>query len=59
MKVETGLRSGAAVDSAAQAASQAAGNVQNFFAQASQQAQSLTGKLVDKSTSVWNCLTRG
>lgn len=58
MKVETGLRSGAAVDNAAAAATQTAGNVQNYFAQASQQAQDLTSKAVAKTTAVWNCLTR-
>jgi hypothetical protein len=57
MKVETGLKSGAFAQDAAAAASQAAGSVQNFFAQAGQQAQSLTSGVVGKASSVWSCLT--
>jgi uncharacterized protein (UPF0333 family) len=61
MNVKTGLLAGAAVENAATAASaaatEAAGNAQNFMFQASKQAQDLTGKVVNKTTSVWNCLT--
>lgn len=59
MKVETGLRSGAATDNAAAAATQAASDAEKFFSQAGRQARNLTGQLVNKTTSVWNCLTAG
>jgi hypothetical protein len=57
MKVETGLKSGALAQDAAAAASQAAGSVQSFFAQAGQQAQGLTNSVVTKASSFWSCLT--
>jgi len=57
MKVETGLKSGALAQDAAAAASQAAGSVQSFFAQASQQAKGTTSAVVNKASSVWSCLT--
>jgi hypothetical protein len=58
MKVETGLIAGAVVQNAAEAASQTASNAQNFLAQATRQAQDITGTVMNKTTSVWNCLTR-
>ena len=59
MKVETGLKSGAMMQDAATAATQAAGSVQNFFTQASQQANTLTSRVVGKATAVWNALVSG
>lgn len=56
MKVETGLKSGALVQDAAAAANNAAGNVQNFFAQAGQQAENITSTVVNRASSVWNAL---
>ncbi len=59
MKVETGLKSGAMVQDAAAAANQAAGSVQNVFAQATQQANTLTSRVAGKATAVWNALVSG
>lgn len=59
MKVKTGILAGAAVESAAAAATEAAGSAQNFLAQASKQAQDLTTRAAQKTSTVWNCLTRG
>jgi hypothetical protein len=56
MKVETNLKSGALLDSAASAARQMAGSAGDYISQASQQAKSLTGSVVNKSTAVWNAL---
>jgi len=56
MKVETNLKSGALLDSAASAARQMAGSAGDYLSQASQQAKSLTGSVVNKSTAVWNAL---
>lgn len=63
MNVKTGIVAGAAVENAAAAATaaatEAAGSAQNFMNQASKQAQDLTGKVINKTSAVWNCLTRG
>jgi hypothetical protein len=56
MKVETNLKSGALLDSAASAAQQMTGSAGNYLSQASQQAKSLTSSVVNKTTAVWNAL---
>jgi hypothetical protein len=56
MKVETNLKSGALLDSAAVAARQMAGGAGDYLSQASRQAKSLTNSVVNKSTAVWYAL---
>lgn len=56
MKVETNLKSGAVLDSAASAAQQMAGSAGAYLSQASQQAKGLANSVVHKSTAVWNAL---
>ena len=56
MKVETNMKSGAVLDSAASAARQMAGSAGDYLSQASQQAKSLTSSVVNKTTAVWNAL---
>jgi hypothetical protein len=56
MKVETNLKSGALLDSAAVAARQMAGSAGDYLSQASRQAKSLTNSVVNKSTAVWYAL---
>jgi len=56
MKVETNLKSGAFLQDAANTVGQAAGQVGNFFAQAGQEASSITSSLLDTTSSVYNCL---
>ncbi len=59
MKVETGLKSGALVQEITTTANQAAGSVQKFFGQASQQANTLTSRTAHKVSAVWNALISG
>ncbi len=56
MKVETDLKAGAFLSNALNTLGQATDEVGNFFAQAGQQAESLTNTVVDKATGVWNAL---
>jgi hypothetical protein len=56
MKVETNLKSGTVLDSAASAAQQMACSAGDYLSQASQQAKSLTNSVVNKTTAVWNAL---
>jgi hypothetical protein len=56
MKVETDLKSGAFLQDAVNAVDQAAGQVGSFFSQASQEASNLTSTVMDKTSSVYNCL---
>jgi len=56
MKVETNIKSGAILESAASAAQQMAGSAGSYLSQASQQAKSLTSSVVNKTTAVWNAL---
>lgn len=58
MKVETNLKAGDFMENAANTMTQAANEVGGFFTKAGQQAKSFTSGVVNKTTSVWNCLTR-
>lgn len=58
MKVETDLKSGAFLQSAANSAVQAANEVNSFVSKAGQQAQSFTHGVADKASNVWNCLVK-
>lgn len=56
MKVETNLKAGALLQDAAQTLGGAANQVATVFSNASQQAASMTDKVLTKSTAVWNAL---
>ncbi len=56
MKVETDLKAGSALTSAAQQAEQAAGQVSDFVSKANLQAASFSDNVTTKATSLWNCL---
>ncbi|MCC6957315.1 MAG: hypothetical protein IT316_11025 [Anaerolineales bacterium] len=63
MKVETGIKSGAFAQDAAQIMEDVAGQVENvasqvagFVTNANQQAADLSSAVVRKSTAVWNAL---
>ena len=56
MKVETDLRAGALLQDAAQTVGKAANQVAMVFSNASQQAASMTDKVLSKSTAIWNAL---
>jgi len=56
MKVETDLKAGALLQDAAQTLGGAANQVATVFSNASQQAASMTDKVLTKSTAVWNAL---
>ena len=58
MKVETNLKSGAFLQSAADGAVQAANEVGSFVTKAGQQAQTFTHAVTGKVGSVWNCLAQ-
>jgi hypothetical protein len=57
MKVQTDVRAGAVLEAATEQASAAANDVANFISTADQQATDLTTSLVNKATSIWNCVT--
>ena len=57
MKVETNLKAGNVLQDAMQQAGNYTGKATNFVSQANQQAASFTTSLVDRTTSLWNCLT--
>jgi len=56
MKVETGIKSGAFAQDAAQVVGDVAGQVADFITNANQQAADLSKTVINKSTAVWNAL---
>lgn len=56
MKVETGLKSGAFAQDAAQVVGDVANQVAGVFTNANQQAADLSNTIVNKATAVWNAL---
>ncbi|MCC7129824.1 MAG: hypothetical protein IT297_05430 [Anaerolineae bacterium] len=56
MKVETGIKSGAFAQDAAQVVGDVAGQVADFITNANQQAADLSNTVINKSTAVWNAL---
>ncbi len=56
MKVETNLKSGAFLQDAVNTVDKAAGQMGSFFSQAGQEANSFTTAVLDKTSSVYNCL---
>lgn len=56
MKVQTNLKAGNALETAANQANAVAGQVTSFLGAANKQATDFTTGLVNKTTATWNCL---
>jgi len=56
MNVQTGIKSGALLDTAASQLNAAASGVSNFVNQAGQEAEQVTSFVTNKATALWNAL---